>query len=86
LNLKWEDGRNRERMLRATIVDISADGLRLQVGETVPLDSAVLFDAPDLGIFGKGSVRHCSSSAGEYLIGVECRGQESLVPAHGQPG
>lgn len=79
LNLRWKDGRKRERTLRATIVDISADGLRLQVPETVPLHSAVLFDAPELGLVGQGSVRHCSSSAGEYLIGVECRNQEEAI-------
>ncbi len=74
LNLKWDDGRNPERTLRATIVDISPDGFRLQAPETVPLHSPVLFDAPDLGFFGRGSVRHCAASAGEYLIGVEWRG------------
>jgi hypothetical protein len=79
VKLKLADGRG--RVLKATVVDVSADGLRLQVGETLPLNAAVLCEGPELGIFGRASVRHCSSSSGEYLIGVQCRDKTGWTAA-----
>ncbi|MGA2711977.1 MAG: HDOD domain-containing protein [Bryobacteraceae bacterium] len=79
LKLKLTEGRGRERVLKATVIDISADGLRLQVAETIPLHGAVLCDAPELGICGRGSVRHCNSSSGGFLIGVECHDGDGWI-------
>lgn len=76
LKLNWQDEKGRKKTLTAEIVDFSVDGVGLRVSETIPTSATVLCDAPELGIFGRGFVRHCHSSDEEYLIGIEC-GEET---------
>ncbi|MGD1069753.1 MAG: HDOD domain-containing protein [Bryobacteraceae bacterium] len=73
VTLKWADAAAGEITLDVRLINLSAGGLGLHAPAPAPLNSLVAFDAPGLGISGKGSVRYCHSSGGGNLIGIECR-------------
>lgn len=74
LSLRWQDRSGRERVIPATIMNASAEGLQLQISETIPVRSCVSCNDLKLHISGRGTVRYCNFVKGKYLIGVEFRG------------
>ena len=74
LHLRWREPSGRERVVPATLVNASAEGLQLQISEPIPVRSAVGCSDPNLCIAGRGTVRYCNFVKGRYLIGVEFRG------------
>ena len=75
--LKWADAAAGEITLDVRLVNFSVGGLGLHAPRPAPLNSLVAFDAPGLGISGKGSVRYCHSSGGGNLVGIEYRSQSN---------
>lgn len=74
-NILWEDGAGHEKVSVAHLVNISVDGMQLQLSERIPVHTSVSCNDAKLGISGRGSVRYCNSSKGKYLIGLEfCNG------------
>lgn len=74
LRLRWQEPSGRERVVPATIVNVSAEGVQLRISEPIPARSSVRCDDPKLRISGRGAVRYCNFVKGKYLIGVEFRG------------
>jgi hypothetical protein len=74
LTLRWTDAAAGEVTVDATLINVSAGGLGVQANEPAPVNCLVWFDAPGLGISGRGSVRYCHAARGGNLIGIECRG------------
>jgi len=74
LRLRWQERSGRERVVAATIMNVSAEGLQLRISEPISARSLVSCDDPKLHISGRGTVRYCHFIKGEYLIGVEFRG------------
>ena len=64
-----EDGR--ERIVNASIVNVSATGLQIQVENSLPVRTRVHCNEIGLGIAGSGSVRYCKPAKGRYLVGLE---------------
>jgi hypothetical protein len=73
LTLKWADSEAREIVRDAIVINRSDGGLGISADEPVSVNSQVWFDAPELGISGKGSVRYFNTSNGKIFIGIECR-------------
>jgi hypothetical protein len=46
--------------------------VRFRVFERIPSRTIVLFNCPELGIAGRGTVRFCDQRKAAYEIGVEC--------------
>jgi hypothetical protein len=71
IRILWEDSEGRERVSNAIIVNASANGLKLQLDEKIPVRSYVACNDHTLGIAGRASVRYCIFSKGKYEIGLE---------------
>lgn len=71
LHVLWDDGTGRERVTVAHLLNVSVDGLQLQLEERIPVRTAVSCNAPKVGISGRGLVRYCNPSKGKYLVGLE---------------
>jgi hypothetical protein len=78
MRLMWEQRTGRERVIPATLVNASLEGLQLQISEKIPVRSCVSCDDAHLGISGRGGVRYCNYVKGKYLIGVEFRGKTGV--------
>ncbi len=72
IRILWEDADGCERVSRVQCVDISPTGARFRCTERVPSRTMVLFNCPELGVAGRGSVRYCQSKGAAYEIGIEC--------------
>lgn len=71
IQVMWEDPTGRELMTSAQILNVSVEGVQLQLTERLPVRTAVSCSCPKLGISGRGVVRYCNPSKGKYLIGLE---------------
>jgi hypothetical protein len=71
IRLLWEDSNGRERVTNATIVNVSANGVKLRLDEKIPVRSYIACNDPVLGIAGRASVRYCIFSKGKYDVGLE---------------
>ena len=71
IRILWKDGDGRERVSKAKVADVSANGVKLRMGEKIPVRSYVSCNDEALGIAGNASVRYCLFSRGQYEIGLE---------------
>jgi c-di-GMP-related signal transduction protein len=71
LQVLWEDSTGREKVTLAQLLNVSMDGLQLQLAERIPIHTPVSCNAPKFGISGRGSVRYCNPSKGKYVVGLE---------------
>ena len=74
LRILWEDADGHEQVSRAKIVDISPLGIGFLCDQAIPVRSPVSCNHENLGIRGRGTVRHCTYLKGKYKIGVEFSG------------
>jgi EAL and modified HD-GYP domain-containing signal transduction protein len=74
LRLRCEDRSGRERIIPATLINSSEEGLQLQVSEAIPVRSYVSCNDPKFGVSGRGTVRYCNFVKGKFFIGVEFPG------------
>jgi c-di-GMP-related signal transduction protein len=70
-NVFWEDSTGRELATVGKILNVSVQGLQLQMTERIPVRTLVACSAPKLNISGQGVVRYCDQKQGKYLIGLE---------------
>jgi c-di-GMP-related signal transduction protein len=71
IRLLWQDPSGGDRLSRATLVNVSTQGLQIILDEKIPVQTRVCCNDPAIGIAGTGSVRYCNYSKGKYLIGLE---------------
>jgi len=71
LHVLWADEFGHERISGAQLMNVSPDGIQLQLTDRLPVRADVCCNAPNLGIAGRGSVRYCNPSKGKYLVGLE---------------
>lgn len=71
LRLLWLSDDGRERIINASLVNISSTGLQIQVQDAIPVRARIHCNDVTLGIAGRGSVRYCNPSKGKYLVGLE---------------
>jgi len=71
INVLWEDSSGRERATVAQLLNVSVDGLALQLTERLAVQTPLFCSAPKFGISGRGVVRYCNPVKGKYLIGLE---------------
>jgi hypothetical protein len=62
-----------ERHILATLHNLSPNGLAMRTRRPIPSDTRVslAIHQPELSCYGHAIVRHCTSAAVGYLIGVE---------------
>lgn len=71
VNIMWEDASGKEYGMAAQVVNVSANGLQVQLSERLPVRTLVSCSSPKLGVSGRGVVRYCNPAKGKYIIGLE---------------
>ena len=61
----------REKVLRGRLLNVSVNGLQIELEDRIPLHAAVSCNSPKHGISGRGSVRYCNPRKGKFLVGLE---------------
>jgi hypothetical protein len=70
LQVSWLDVRGNMKTARTRALNISEDGLALELPEAaMPL--LVRFKSEKFNVKGVGSVRYCRRAAGKYVVGLE---------------
>jgi len=74
VTISWTGPDGEGRFMRGKGVDISSSGLSLKAPHELSLRSYVSFRTDDGKLAGSGSIRYCSRSGVEYLLGIEFSG------------
>lgn len=71
VRILWEDTSGQRRSCVARCLDISERGLRGEVADPLPTRILVKIQAPEHGLLGMASVRHCRPRGMKWTIGLE---------------
>jgi hypothetical protein len=71
MQVSWKDPRGQVLTQRATCLDLSAEGARLEVDNPIPARTTINLHSARYGSLGSASVRHCVRQALKFSIGVE---------------
>ncbi len=80
LTILWGTNSHEERVSRANLIDISARGAKFRLAERIPSGSWLMFNHHQVGVSGRGTVRHCQMVKSAYHIGVEFSGGTGWNP------
>lgn len=69
LRICWEE-HGQQCFAQARCIDISEDGMRVEVTRPVRLGTRILLSAERLKVSGAADVRHMDRSGGKYLLGL----------------
>jgi hypothetical protein len=70
-SIVWRANDGGERTSHAKIANASRKGVRLRIGEMIPIQSSVSFNDAAHGVHGTASVRYCRFVNGSYDVGLE---------------
>ncbi len=70
VGISWEDERGLSRYAKAKCLDVSEEGLRIEVAEPIPVLSRLLLRADQINLGGAASVRHIASRGCKYVLGL----------------
>jgi hypothetical protein len=68
--ISWEDEHGLTKFAHAKCIDVSEGGLRIEVGEPIPLRSQVSLRADQIGISGSATVRNIAWRGCKYILGL----------------
>ncbi len=71
VNIMWKDRWGVEKFTNAYSLDVSEEGMRVEVPEPLPERSYVIVRADKLGIHGTAAVRSCARQGTHYVAGLE---------------
>ena len=71
LRIEWRDRRGKTRRTRCRVLNMSGDGASIKCGAWLEPGSTVYVRAPELGIMGGASVRHCNPVLFSYQVGLQ---------------
>lgn len=71
VQLSWQLPNGEPRTVRATCVDVSDQGARVECPELLAARSNVYLQAPSYGLMGNATVRFCRRQGVKYSIGLE---------------
>jgi hypothetical protein len=74
VEIGWTDRQGNEQLVRATVVNISEDGIRVLLPEKLTPHTYVILRAGRLGLHGRASVRNCLKQGTKYVAGLEFSG------------
>jgi len=70
VRLSWDDERGQTQYAVGKCIDISENGLRVEVRESIPLRTRVAFRIEGINESGSGSVRHTTRRNMKVVLGV----------------
>jgi hypothetical protein len=68
--ISWVDEQGIARFAHAKCINVSEGGLRIEMGEPIPLRSQISLRADQIGIGGSATVRNISWRGCKYILGV----------------
>jgi hypothetical protein len=68
--VSWEDEQGLTRHVHAKCLDVSKEGLRIEVGEPIPVRSRLLLRANLTDVDGAATVRYSAWSRCKYIVGL----------------
>ena len=71
VTILWGATPNQENVARAKLVDVSARGAKFRVPTQIPRGAWLAFNDQSLSIGGRGTVRFCNLTKGQYEVGVD---------------
>jgi hypothetical protein len=74
VQVMWKDRYGHDRLLSGHTVDVSQDGLRVELKERIDEGVFVNFRADGLKLHGTASVRRCTRQGAKYVIGLQFTG------------
>jgi hypothetical protein len=73
LDVSWLDENGKLRTIRSRILDVSEDGIGLELPSAV-MPVLVVLESDKFGLRGKGVVRYCHPKGNKYVAGVKFTG------------
>ncbi len=70
VRISWEDEQGLVRYAHAKCLDISVDGLRVEVAELIPIRSRLLLRADRINFSGSATVRSVAWRGCKYILGL----------------
>jgi hypothetical protein len=70
IRVSWDDEQGQPSYIVGKCIDISEDGLRIEVRESIPLGTRVQFRIEALDETGSGSVRHATRRNLKVVLGL----------------
>ena len=70
VRISWEDEQGLVRYAHAKCLDISEDGLRIEVAEPIPVRSRLLLRADRINFSGSATVRSIAWRGCKYILGL----------------
>src|ERR1700685_1124885 len=74
VEVTWKDRSGQEKFAKARSLDISAQGMRIEVPEPLEKQAYVSLRSDALALHGTASVRSCTRKGTKYLVGLEFSG------------
>ena len=71
VRISWEDSQGRSRYAAGRCLDISEDGLRVELSEPIPLRSNISVQAEQVKLSGSAIVKHVARQGSKYWLGLE---------------
>ena len=70
IRISWEDDQGLVRFAHAKCLDVSADGLRIEVAEPIPVRSRLLLRVDRMNLSGSATVRRVTWRGCKYILGL----------------
>ena len=70
IRISWEEERGLVRYAHAKCLDVSQEGLRIEVAEPIPLRSRLLLRADRINLSGSATVRRVTWRGCKYILGL----------------
>jgi PilZ domain len=71
LEVCWQLGTGEPRVVRATCLDVSPKGARIECPQQLTVRSIIYLKAPSYGLMGSATVRFCRPHGLRYHVGLE---------------
>jgi hypothetical protein len=71
VRVSWQDRLGQVKYANAKCLDVSEQGISVELVEPVELRSYVSLRSDKLKLAGTAAVRYCQRKAGKYMIGLE---------------
>ena len=68
--ISWDDEQGITRFANAKCIDVSEAGLRIEVGEPIPVRARISLRADRLGFSGSATVRNIAWRGCKYILGL----------------
>jgi len=70
VHISWEDARGGPKQTQARCLDVSEEGLRIEVPEPIPVQSRVSLRADRINFHGSGTVKYIARRGAKYILGL----------------